>query len=127
MRTATQFSIFDRSSRRASASIRRDRRRSLAAAEQLESRLNFAAVLVDLAAPRPESSTTGHPAYEQFPVPAGAMLVDVSDSGRYVAFTQPHVEGADNCLRAYRLDRDVDANGIFDEPGTSSVIDVSAT
>ncbi len=86
MRTATLLSMFNRPSRRASAQARTARKSRLAAAERLESRLNFAATLVDLAAARPASSS-GHPAYDQLPIPAGATLVDVSDSGRYVLFS----------------------------------------
>lgn len=56
---------------------------------------------------------------------SGYAYADISNDGRYVAFTQPDVEGAISCLRAYRLDRDVDNNGVFDEPGTTAVVDVT--
>ena len=85
MKTSRLLSIFNRSSRRASAEARTARKSRLAAAERLESRLNFAATIIDLAAPRDASG--GHPAYDQLPIPAGATLVDVSDSGRYVLFS----------------------------------------
>lgn len=85
MRTASLLSMFTRPSRRSPARARAARRSRLAAAERLESRINFAATLVDLAVPRDASG--GHPAYDQFPIPAGATLVDVSDSGRYVLFS----------------------------------------
>gem|GEM_PF-696666 len=85
MRPTKFFSVFTRSSRRSLAQVRPARKSRLAAAERLESRLNFAATIVDLAAPRDASG--GHPAYDQFPIPAGATLVDVSGSGRYVLFS----------------------------------------
>jgi hypothetical protein len=82
MRPSTLFSLFTRASRRANRAARRGR---LAAAERLEARLNLAATIVDLAAPRDASGD--YPAYEQFPIPAGATLVDVCDAGRYVLFS----------------------------------------
>ena len=85
MRTTSLLSMFTRSPRRSPAQTRAARKSRLAAAERLESRLNFAATIVDLAAPRDASG--GYPAYDQFPIPAGATLVDVSDSGRYVLFS----------------------------------------
>lgn len=83
MRPSTLLSAFTRTSRRAAA--RSARRGRLAAAERLEARLNLAATIIDLAAPREASG--GFPAYEQFPIPAGATLVDVCDAGRYVLFS----------------------------------------
>ncbi len=55
----------------------------------------------------------------------GRAFADISDSGRYVAFTQPEVEGSSSCVRAYRYDRDTDGNGIFDEPGTTATVEVT--
>lgn len=83
MRPSTFFSVFARSSRRAAP--RPARRGRLASAERLEARLNLAATIVDLAAPREASG--GYPAYDQFPIPAGATLVDVSDSGQFVLYS----------------------------------------
>jgi len=85
MRPASLLSIFTRISRRSPAQARATRKSRLAAAERLEARLNLAATLIDLAVPRDASG--GFPAYDQFPIPAGATLVDVSDSGRYVLFS----------------------------------------
>jgi hypothetical protein len=79
MRPSTLFSAFTRTSRRPA------RRGRLAAAERLEARLNLAATIIDLATPRDASGD--YPAYEQFPIPAGATLVDVCDAGRYVLFS----------------------------------------
>ena len=83
MRPTTLFPVFARSSRRTAA--RPTRRGRLASAERLEPRLNLAATIVDLAAPREASG--GYPAYDQFPIPQGATLVDVCDAGRYVLFS----------------------------------------
>jgi hypothetical protein len=83
MRPSTLFSAFTRTSRR--AATRPARRGRLAAAERLEARLNLAATIIDLATPRDASGD--YPAYEQFPIPAGATLVDVCDAGRYVLFS----------------------------------------
>jgi len=85
MQTTSLFSLFTRGPRRSPARARPARKSRLAAAERLESRLNFAATIVDLAAPRDASG--GNPAYDQFPIPAGGTLVDVCDSGRYVLFS----------------------------------------
>jgi len=57
----------------------------------------------------------------------GFAIADISSTGRYVAFTQPDVDGANSCLRAYRYDRDTDTDGIFDEPGATATIDVSVS
>lgn len=72
----------------------RSRRRPLRAGradhlplERLESRLTLAADLLSIAAPRPEA--VGFPAYPALPIPAGATLIDVSDSGRQVLFSSP--------------------------------------
>ena len=83
MRPTTLFPVFARSSRR--TATRPTRRGRLASAERLEPRLNLAATIVDLAAPREASG--GYPAYDQFPIPQGATLVDVCDAGRYVLFS----------------------------------------
>ena len=48
----------------------------------------------------------------------GYAFSDISSTGRYVAFTQPDINGASNCLRAYRYDRNTDGNLVFDEPAT---------
>ena len=85
MRSTTLFSVFSRVSRRSQAAPGRARKSRLAAAERLEARINLTATIVDLAAPRAASG--GYPAYDQLPIPAGATLVDVSDSGRYVLFS----------------------------------------
>ena len=85
MRHLNLLSAFSRVSRRSPTRTRRACRSRLAAAEQLEARLNLSATIVDLAVPRDASG--GHPAYDRFPIPAGATLVDVSDSGRYVLFS----------------------------------------
>ena len=85
MRHLNLLSAFTRDSRRSAGPVRRGRKSRLAAAERLEARINFAATLIDLAVPRDASG--GHPAYDQFPIPAGSTLVDVSDSGRYVLFS----------------------------------------
>ena len=83
MRPSTLFSAFTRTSRR--VATRPARRGRLASAERLEPRLNLAATIVDLAAQRGASG--GHPAYDQFPIPAGATLEDVCETGRYVLFS----------------------------------------
>jgi len=85
MRYLNLFSVFSRISRRSPARTRPMGMSRLAAAERLEARLNLAATIVDLAVPRDASG--GHPAYDKFPVPAGAALEDVSDSGRYVLYS----------------------------------------
>jgi hypothetical protein len=85
MRPASLLSLFARSPRRLPAQARATRKSRLAAAERLEARINFTATLIDLAVPRDASG--GFPAYDQLPIPAGASLVDVSDSGRYVLFS----------------------------------------
>lgn len=61
------------------------------AIEYLEARLTPAATLLDIAAPRP--AEPGFPAYPELPIPAGATLVDTSDSGLQVLFssTDPNV------------------------------------
>ncbi len=56
---------------------------------------------------------------------SGWAHADISDSGRYVAFTQPDVDGATTCMRAYRYDRDTDADGVFDEPGATATVEVT--
>ena len=66
------------------AATRPARRIRLAAAERLEERVNLSATVIDLAAPRAESG--GYPVLGAFPIPAGATLVDVNDSGRYALF-----------------------------------------
>jgi len=53
--------------------------------ERLESRLTPAATLLDIAAPRP--AEPGFPAMPALPIPAGATLVDTSDSGLQVLFS----------------------------------------
>ena len=83
MRLSTLFPVFARTPRR--AATRPARRGRLASAERLEPRLNLAATIVDLAAPRDASGS--FPAYDQFPIPAGATLVDVCEAGRYVLFS----------------------------------------
>ena len=55
----------------------------------------------------------------------GYARADISDDGRFVAFTQPDVDGTNTCLRAYRYDRDTDLDGVFDEPGATATIDVT--
>jgi hypothetical protein len=72
--------------------------------ERLESRLALAADLLSIAAARP--GAVGFPEYPALPIPAGATLVDVSDSGKQVLFssadpnivpgqqTVPFLEGA---------------------------------
>ena len=85
MRPSRLFSMFSRSSRRSPVQARPARKSRLAAGERLEARLNLAATLIDLAVPREASG--GYPAYEQFPIPAGATLVDVSDSGQFVLYS----------------------------------------
>ena len=85
MQPTGPFAVFTRRSRRSQKRARSDRHGRLAAAERLESRVNLTATVVDLAAARAASG--GHPAYEQLPIPAGATLVDVSDSGRYVLYS----------------------------------------
>jgi hypothetical protein len=59
------------------------------------------------------------------PSPSGAALADISNTGRYVAFTQPDVDGASSCYRSYRYDRDTDGDGLFDEPGNTAVLEVT--
>jgi hypothetical protein len=54
-------------------------------AEQLEPRLALAADLLTVAAGRP--AAPGFPASPQLPIPAGATLIDVSDSGQQVLFS----------------------------------------
>ena len=83
MRRSKLFSLLTRTSRR--AATRPARRGGLASAERLEARLNLAATIVDLAAARAASGSV--PAYDQFPIPAGATLVDVCEMGRYVLFS----------------------------------------
>ena len=85
MRPTTLFSVFSRASRRSQAATHRARKTRLAAAERLEERINLTATIVDLAASR--AASENHAAYDQLPIPAGATLVDVSDSGRYVLFS----------------------------------------
>jgi hypothetical protein len=85
MRPSRLFSMFSRSSRRSPVQARPARKSRLAAGERLAARLNLAATLFDLAVPREASG--GYPAYEQFPIPAGATLVDVSDSGQFVLYS----------------------------------------
>jgi hypothetical protein len=79
------------SRRHVALSRRRTRRTPHAFLERLESRLTPAATLLDLAAARP--AETGFPAYPQLPIPAGATLIDTSDSGLQVLFssTDPNV------------------------------------
>jgi len=85
MRPSPLFSVFSRFSRRSPVKARPARKSRLAAGERLEARLNLAATLVDLAVPREASG--GYPAYEQFAIPAGATLVDASDSGQFVLYS----------------------------------------
>ena len=85
MRPTTLFSVFSRASRRSQAATHHARKTRLAAAERLEERINLTATIVDLAASR--AASENHAAYDQLPIPAGATLVDVSDSGRYVLFS----------------------------------------
>jgi hypothetical protein len=85
MRPTKFFSVFTRARRRVPARVRPARQSRLAAAERLEDRLNLAATVIDLAAPRPASD--GYPALDSLPIPAGATLVDVCDIGRYVLFS----------------------------------------
>ena len=68
-------------------SRRTPRRRgaSRPALERLEPRLTPAATLLDVAAARPAEA--GFPAYPELPIPAGATLVDTSDSGLQVLFS----------------------------------------
>lgn len=69
---------------------RRARRRARAAGlvnERLESRIALAADLISIAAGRPEAA--GFPSYPALPIPAGATLIDVSDSGKQVLFSSP--------------------------------------
>jgi hypothetical protein len=83
-------SLFHRAAR---TSMRRTlRRRPPVALERLEARLTPAATLLDIAANRP-AVEPGFPAYPQLPIPAGATLVDTSDSGLQVLFssTDPNV------------------------------------
>lgn len=72
-------------SRARPASRRRARRALGASVERLEARLTPAATLLDIAAARP--AEPGFPAYPQLPIPAGATLVDTSDSGLQVLFS----------------------------------------
>lgn len=83
MRPSAILSLFTRTPRRTAA--RPSRRGRLASAERLEARLNLAAAIVDLAAPRDASG--GFPAYGELPIPAGATLVDICEAGRYVLFS----------------------------------------
>jgi len=53
--------------------------------ERLEARLTPAATLLDIAAARP--AETGFPANPELPIPAGATLIDTSDSGLQVLFS----------------------------------------
>ena len=85
MQPISLFSVFTRSSRRSTLKARAARKSRLAAGERLEARLNLAATIVDLAVPREASG--GYPTYEQFPIPAGATLVDASDSGQFVLYS----------------------------------------
>ena len=55
--------------------------------ERLESRLALAADLMSVAASRPEAP--GFPTQPSLPIPAGATLIDVSDSGQQVLFSSP--------------------------------------
>ncbi len=67
------------------------RRRALWAPERLEPRLTLAADLLSVAAARPEAP--GFPPSPELPIPAGATLIDVSDSGQQVLFssTDPNI------------------------------------
>ncbi len=72
--------------------------------ERLESRLTLAADLLSIATSRPGAA--GFPEYPALPIPAGATLLDVSDSGKQLLFssvdtnvvagqqTVPFLEGA---------------------------------
>ena len=55
--------------------------------ERLESRLALAADLMSVAAARPEAP--GFPTQPSLPIPAGATLIDVSDSGQQLIFSSP--------------------------------------
>ena len=57
----------------------------------------------------------------------GWARADISNDGRYVAFTQPDLDNATSCLRAFRYDRDADADGLFDEPGATTTVDVTVS
>ena len=85
MRPLSLLSVFTRSSRRSTLKARAARKSRLTVGERLEARLNLAATIVDLAVQREASG--GYPTYDQFPIPAGATLVDVSDSGQFVLFS----------------------------------------
>lgn len=61
------------------------RKQPVRSVERLEPRLPLAADLLSIAAARPEAP--GFPAYPELPIPAGATLIDVSDSGRQVLFS----------------------------------------
>ena len=67
---------------------RRLRKRKLGCGiERLEPRLPLAADLLTIAAARP--AAPGFPAHPELPIPAGATLIDVSDSGQQVLFSSP--------------------------------------
>ena len=77
-----------RAGTRSSRSRRRSPRgapRHVLTVERLESRLAPAANLLSIAAARPEA--VGFPEYPALPIPAGATLIDVSDSGKQVLFS----------------------------------------
>ncbi len=63
------------------------RRQAACGVERLEARLPLAADLLSIAAARPEAP--GFPAQPAHPIPAGATLIDVSDSGQQLIFSSP--------------------------------------
>jgi len=66
---------------------RRKPRPAACAPERLEPRLALAADLLSVAAARPEAP--GFPAHPELPIPAGATLIDISDSGLHALFSSP--------------------------------------
>ena len=85
-RSALAASLGLVSSRSRRRSRRKAREWSLAN-ERLEARIALAADLISIAAERPEA--VNFPAYPALPIPAGATLIDVSDSGKQVLFSSP--------------------------------------